>query len=58
LFTSIAERHRDTYASCVHDKTTDAVEWCLRAHMIVDFLSGMTDQFALTSYQRLSGIRL
>ncbi len=43
--------------SCVHDKTTDADEWCLRAHMIVDFLSGMTGQFALTSYQRLSGIR-
>lgn len=32
-------------------------EWNLRAHLVTDFVSGMTDDFALWSYQMLSGIR-
>lgn len=32
-------------------------EWNLRAHLVTDFISGMTDDFALWSYQMLSGIR-
>jgi len=31
-------------------------EWGLRAHLIVDFISGMTDDFALRTHQLLSGI--
>ncbi|WP_345893558.1 hypothetical protein [Pseudomonas protegens] len=30
----------------------------LRAHLITDFISGMTDDFAITTYQTLSGIKL
>lgn len=32
-------------------------EWIYRAHLIIDYISGMTDDFALETYQRLSGIK-
>lgn len=31
----------------------DILEWMARAHLIVDFLSGMTDDFAIVTYRRL-----
>jgi len=33
-------------------------EWWLRVHLIVDHISGMTDEFALETYQMLEGINL
>lgn len=33
-------------------------EWWLRVHLLVDHLSGMTDEFALETYQMLEGIHL
>jgi dGTPase len=33
-------------------------EWWLRVHLIVDHVSGMTDEFALETYQMLEGINL
>lgn len=33
-------------------------EWNIRAHLVTDFISGMTDDFAVTTYQTLSGMRL
>lgn len=33
-------------------------EWKLRVHLIVDFVSGMTDQFAMDIYQMLKGIKV
>ena len=33
-------------------------EWWLRAHLIIDHISGMTDEFALETYQMFEGIRL
>lgn len=33
-------------------------EWNGRAHLVVDFISGMTDDFAVTTYQNLAGMRL
>lgn len=36
----------------------DLQEWNLRAHLIIDFISGMTDDFALKTYQSLSGIKI
>lgn len=35
-----------------------AEEWFFRAHLVVDYISGMTDRFALETYQLLSGIRV
>ena len=34
------------------------VEWNARAHLVVDFISGMTDDFAMTTYRTLAGMRL
>ncbi len=36
----------------------DVLEWWLRVHLIVDHVSGMTDNFALFEYQMLEGIRI
>lgn len=36
----------------------EVYEWFVRAHLIVDYVSGMTDRFALEEFQRLSGIRI
>ncbi|MCT4704759.1 dGTPase [Enterobacteriaceae bacterium H16N7] len=33
-------------------------EWNLRVHLIVDFVSGMTDQFSMEMYQMLKGIKI
>jgi dGTPase len=33
-------------------------EWNARAHLIVDFVAGMTDDFAMNTYRNLSGMRL
>ena len=34
------------------------LEWNARAHLVVDFISGMTDDFAMTTYRTLAGMRL
>lgn len=34
------------------------MEWNARAHLVVDFISGMTDDFAMTTYRTLAGMRL
>ena len=33
-------------------------EWWLRVHLVIDHISGMTDEFALETYQMMEGIRL
>jgi dGTPase len=40
------------------DKDFSFKEWNLRAHLVTDFLAGMTDDFAMTTYRTLSGMRL
>ncbi|TXU05572.1 dGTPase [Enterobacter hormaechei] len=40
-------------------KSVDAeAEWKLRIHLVVDFVSGMTDQFAMEIFQMLKGIKV
>lgn len=41
-----------------YDEKDRAEEIHRRAHLIVDFISGMTDDFALQTYQILEGIRI
>lgn len=38
------------------EKLDPSKEWNLRVHLIIDFISGMTDQFAMEFYQKLKGI--
>ncbi|MCC4782123.1 dNTP triphosphohydrolase [Vibrio lentus] len=33
-----------------------SIEWNLRTHLIIDFISGMTDQFSMEFFQMLKGI--
>ncbi|MFJ5442446.1 dGTPase [Pectobacterium sp. CHL-2024] len=39
-------------------KEIEEKEWHLRAHLIIDFVSGMTDDFAMETYQMLKGIKV
>lgn len=40
------------------DKGRALGEWKLRAHLVVDYVSGMTDDYAISEYQNLSGIKI
>lgn len=40
----------------LHIFSDNDTEWWLRAHLVIDHISGMTDAFALEMYQMLSGV--
>jgi dGTPase len=40
------------------DEDGQFFEWNARAHLVIDFISGMTDDFAMTTYRTLAGMRL
>jgi dGTPase len=48
--------HQSTNASDGLDATF--CEWNARAHLVVDYISGMTDDFAMTTYRTLAGMRI
>ena len=50
--------YKHTVAGLRHDVQGDFDEWNARAHLVVDFISGMTDDFAMTTYRTLAGMRL
>lgn len=64
LFNRIGHRYVEAYKFAVNDldksNTSDYIikEWWLRIHLIIDHISGMTDEFALQTYQMLEGINL
>lgn len=50
----LAKSHRTAYAACLSE--CDGVEEVVkRGHLLVDLVSGMTDPFAVDTYQRISG---
>lgn len=57
VFDYIAKRHKDVYLRLLPD-STDLEEIAARARMIVDYISGMTDLFALETHQIFGGIRI
>jgi dGTPase len=64
LLSLFPERHVLAYRHSVgsleaglSNRAKELREWNLRAHLVTDFVSGMTDDFALWSFQMLSGIR-
>lgn len=66
LLSLFPEKHIKAYSHARNLNDRDAgrsasnkrlVEWNLRAHLVTDFISGMTDDFALSSFQWLSGIK-
>lgn len=52
-----AYRHTIDQLEGPESKCFEFYEWNARAHLIVDFVSGMTDDFAMTTYQTLSGMK-
>jgi dGTPase len=64
LLDHLPAHYLDVYDFTAKDKDAqkewgmDAWEWFCRAHLIVDYVSGMTDDFAYRSYQVISGAKL
>jgi dGTPase len=64
LLDSLPPHYLDVYDSTAGDKDSvkkwgkETWEWFCRAHLIVDYLSGMSDDFAYRTYQAISGARL
>lgn len=56
LFRRLPKNHVKKYLISVQNNELD--ELLFRAHLIVDYISGMTDDFALEMYQLLEGIRI
>lgn len=63
LFALLPKRYLEVYKNEVDGLAQDVSlsnlkEWALRAHLITDYVSGMTDDFALETFQLLSGIKV
>lgn len=63
LASRIPKKYSDAYIrSCNRSDEFEAEdfvkEWSLRAHLIVDYISGMTDQYALDNYQLIAGMQV
>lgn len=59
LFRTLPNKYKKSYEVQIKENKNNAfIEWNLRTHLIIDFLSGMTDQFALELYQSLAGIKV
>ncbi len=59
------ELENDKFDSYVNDRYKEKLgsidsptEWNLRAHLVVDFVSGMTDQYSMEFFQMLKGINV
>ncbi len=64
LLDNLPSHYLDVYDSTAQDQDLvkkwgkETWEWFCRAHLIVDYLSGMTDDFAYRTYQVISGAQL
>jgi dGTPase len=64
LLDGLPPHYLDVYDSVVKDRASikawgrETWEWFCRAHLIVDYLSGMSDDFAYRIYRVVSGVRL
>lgn len=57
LYDLIARKHASAYRAAVNGSSSDGVERVLRIHMLLDFISGMTDSYSTSLFQTLRGIR-
>ncbi len=58
IYKQLSKRMVRAYRNSVNKKTDDCTEWAFRAHLIIDFIAGMTDRNALDVYQNIKGISL
>ncbi len=56
LYNRLPKKHIYLYRQkCELQETSLQDEWFHRAHLIIDYISGMTDRYALSTYQLLGG---
>ncbi|WFO51560.1 dGTPase [Aeromonas veronii] len=58
LFNLLPSKHIDEYKRTTPDDAGKIVEFNHRCHLIVDYISGMTDGFSVELYQLLTGIKV
>lgn len=58
LVNRLSEKSRRVYKEHTGENISLEQEWHLRAHLLVDHVSGMTDQFAVRAHQLLAGIKI
>jgi dGTPase len=58
VYDSLLNKKIEESADLMKEWGDDAWEWFCRAHLVVDYLSGMTDDFAYRTYQVISGAKL
>lgn len=58
IYNRLSNRMIYCYKNAVSDSMSNDGEWINRAHLIIDFISGMTDRNALETYQNYMGISL
>lgn len=63
LFNRLGKRYVKAYTFAVKELSKDdsdygEKEWWLRVHLLIDHISGMTDDFALETYHMLTGIQV
>lgn len=56
LIKRLPKKHLDAYSSQLSEGRVDEVT--LRCHLIVDYIAGMTDHYAMETYQLLHGIKI
>jgi dGTPase len=58
IFNQLSRRMLRVYQDAVAKAESDEAEWICRARLIVDYVSGLTDNYALQVYQNFMGISL
>ncbi|MGB3750779.1 MAG: dGTPase, partial [Arcobacteraceae bacterium] len=58
LLTRLSQKHLVAYKKSVgeleDDENYDLFEWYYRARLVIDYISGMTDDYALYEYRELN----
>ena len=58
IFNQLSKRMISVYEHSTQNGISDEEEWVCRARLIVDYISGLTDTYALQTYQNFMGISL
>lgn len=56
IFNQLSKRMIHVYEHSIQGGISDEEEWVCRARLIVDYISGLTDTYALQVYQNFTGV--
>ncbi len=57
LYSLLPPKYLAAYRRSCESISSEEVSWCHRVRLVIDFVSGMTDVFALQTYQILTGVK-